>query len=313
MSVPTHPFRFTVQCHGPADRDGWRAQARRAEELGYSELTVPDHLDAGLGPVAALMAAADATTTIGLTALVFCNDHHHPAVLAKEAATLDVLTGGRLTLGLGAGWQATDYARSGIALDPPGVRVDRLTEAVAVMKGLFADEPCTFHGTHYRITDLDGHPKPLQRPHPRLLIGGGGRRVLSLAAREADVVGLNIDLRSGRIDESAGPTATAEATDTKVAWIREAAGDRFARLELQVRIHLAMVTDDRDGVAEAVGPAFGLTPDEAKVSPHALVGTVEELADQCEQRRARWGISVIGVADDAMEAMAPLVERLTGH
>lgn len=313
--MPAHdrPFRFTVQCHGPADADGWRRQARKAEDLGYSELTVPDHLDDALGPVAALMAAADATSTIRLGALVFCNDYHHPAVLAKEAATLDVLSGGRLTLGLGVGWKTTDYAQSGIPLDPPGRRIDRLAEAITVMKGLFADEPCTFAGDHYRIDGLDGQPKPLQRPHPPLLLGGGGRRMLTLAGREADVVGLNIDLRSGRIDETAGPTATADATDEKIAWIRDAAGDRFDRIELQVRIHLAMVTDDREAVAQAVAPAFGMTPEESEVSPHALVGSIDELVDQCEERRDRWGISVIGISADALSTMAPLVERLAGR
>jgi len=243
--------------------------------------------------------------------MVFCNDYRHPVVLAKEAATLDVLSGGRLMLGLGAGWKASDYERSGITQDRPGVRVDRLDEAITVIKGLMGDGACTFEGTHYTVTDLDGQPKPVQRPHPPIMLGGGGRRVLSLAAREADVVGLNIDLRSGRIDESAGPTAHAEATDTKLAWLREAAGARFGDLEIQTRIHLAMVSADRDAVADAMAPALGMTPAQAKQSPHALVGTLDEMEEQCHQWRQRWGITNIGLSADAMEGLAPLVERLT--
>jgi len=306
----THPFEFTLQCHVPADRQALVVLARRAEDLGYSMLTVPDHVDDDLGPIAALTAAADATETIGLGALVLCNDFRHPVVLAKEVATLDLLSSGRLTLGLGAGWKTTDYEGLGLPLDPPRVRIDRLAESVAVLKGLFADEPCTFVGEHYEVTALDGRPKPHQRPHPPFLIGGGGRRILELAAREADIVGLNIALPTGVIDASAGPSASARATDEKLAWIRAAAGDRFDELRFHARVHLAVVTDDRDGLAEAVAPGLGLTSDEAKESPHALAGTVDEMADQLESRRERWGISMIGVGSEVMDDLAPLVALL---
>jgi probable F420-dependent oxidoreductase len=308
------PFRFSVQCSSLPGATGpsWAALARRCEDLGYSTLTVADHLDDQLAPVPALMAAADATTTLRVGALVFCNDYRHPVVLAKEAATLDVLSGGRLELGLGAGWMTTDYQQAGIALDPASTRIERLAEAVAVVKGLLAPGPCTFTGKHYAISGLDGSPKPVQRPHPPILIGGGGRRVLTLAAREADIVGLNIDLRAGRIDASAGPNATLEATDEKVAWIKEAAGPRFDELELQVRIHLAAVTDDREAMAVAVAAGFGLAPEQALQTPHALAGTVAQIVDDLQVRRERWGISAIGISMDAMDAMAPVVARLAG-
>lgn len=311
-ALPRHPFRFTVQCHGPADTHGWTELARKVEDLGYSTLTVPDHLDDALAPVASLAAAAQATSTLRLGVLVFNNDLRHPVVLAKEAATLDLLSDGRLDLGLGAGWKTTDYAASGIPLDPHGVRIDRLTEAIPIIKGLLAGETVHHQGEHYQVRGLVGTPRSVQQPHPPILIGGGGRRVLTLAARHADMVGLNIALPGGRIDESAGPTATAASTDQKVAWIREAAGDRFPQLELHTRIHLAMVHDDREAIAEAMGPAFGMTPDESKESPHALVGTLDELVEQCHERRDRWGISAIGISADAMDAFAPLVARLTG-
>lgn len=305
------PFRFGVQASTAADRTEWIQIARKAEDLGYSVLTVADHLDDQFATTPALMAAADATTTLRVGSLVYANDYHHPVVLAKEAATLDVLSGGRLELGLGAGWMREDYDAAGIAFDPAAQRIARLAEAVTVIKGLLANEPCAFDGEHYSV-HLHGTPKPVQRPHPPILIGGGGRSILSLAGREADIIGLNIDLRSGRIDETAGPTATAEATDEKLRWIREAAGDRFDDIELQVRIHLALVTNDLPSVAEAMSPAFGLTPDQGLETPHALAGSVDQIVETCLARRERFGISVIGLSLDAMEMMAPVVARLAG-
>jgi probable F420-dependent oxidoreductase len=258
------------------------------------------------------MAAADATTTLRLGALVFCNDYHHPVVLAKEAATLDLLSEGRFEMGLGAGWMFTDYERAGIALDPPAVRIDRLTEAIEVIKDLFADGPVNHEGAHYRVRDLEGTPKPVQLPHPPLLIGGGGKHILQVAARHADIIGLNIRLDHGRIDETAGPTATVAATRRKLAWIREVAGDRFDQLELQTRIHLVEITDDRQALAEIIGPAFGLTPDDALECPHALAGTVDDIVVQCQQRREDLGLSYIGVSAEAIDTMAPVVAALAG-
>jgi probable F420-dependent oxidoreductase len=309
------PFRFGVQCSSPPEVSSraWAALARRVEDLGYARLTVSDHLDEQLAPVAALMAAADATTTLRLGAMVFSNDYRHPAVLAKEAATLDVLSDGRFEMGLGAGWLTADYQRAGIPLDPAPVRIERLEEALQVVKGLFADGPCHFEGRHYRIDGLRGTPRPVQRPHPPILIGGGGRRLLELAAREADIIGLNPRMATGVIDASAGPDATAAATERKVGWIREAAGARLDAIELQVRVHLVVVTDDRDDVARALAPALGLTPEEALGSPHALAGTPEQIADDLLARRERFGISSIGIGLDAVDALAPVVARLAGQ
>jgi probable F420-dependent oxidoreductase len=313
-SPSDRPFRFSVQCSALPDGGAraWAELARTCEDLGYSTLTIADHLDDQLAPVPALMAAADATSTLRVGALVFCNDYKHPVVLAKEAATLDLLSGGRLELGLGAGWMTTDYERAGITLDPAGVRIARLAEGVTVIKALLGDGPCTFAGEHYRVTGLEGWPKPVQRPHPPILIGGGGRRVLSLAGREADVVGLNVNLAKGVIDASAGPNGTDEATLEKVGWVRAAAGPRWSDIELQVRIHLAVVTGDREGVAEALAPAFGLTPAQALTTPHALCGSVEQIADDLVERRERFGISVIGVSVDVLHDLAPVVARLAG-
>jgi len=303
-----------VQCSTPPDYSptAWAELARTCEGLGYSVLTVADHFDNQYAPVPALMAAADATTTLRVGALVLCTDYTHPVVIAKEAATLDLLSEGRFELGLGAGWMTTDYAQSGIEFDAAGTRIERLEEAVSVIAGLWSDAPCTFDGNHYRVTALDSRPKPHQQPRPPILIGGGGRKVLSLAGRHADIVGLNVDLRRGVIDAAAGPNATDAATEQKLTWIREAAGARFDSLELHVRVHLAAVTDDRNAMADTLGPAFGLTPAQALRSPHALAGTVGQIADDLIERRERWGISYIGVGLDALHELAPVVARMAG-
>jgi probable F420-dependent oxidoreductase len=258
------------------------------------------------------MAAADATTTLRVGALVLCTDFTHPVVIAKETATIDMLSEGRFELGLGAGWMTKDYEHSGMAFERPGRRIERMGEALAVIDQLWSDRPCDFVGAHFTVKGLDGLPKPVQRPRPPVLIGGGGRRVLSLAARRADIVGLNLDLRRGVIDAHAGPNATDEATAQKVAWIRAAAGERFDALELHVRVHLVAITNDRRDIATALGPAFGLTPENALRSPHALAGNVDQIVDDLAERRERWGISYIGVGVDALHTLAPVVAKLAG-
>lgn len=289
-----------------------RPLARKAEDLGVAVLTVADHLDDQLAPVAALMAAADATTTLRVGSLVFANDYRHPAVLAKEAATVDRLSGGRLEFGLGAGWMASDYASAGIPMDPPVERIARLEEALRIIRGLWSGVPFDFAGEHYRIEGLEGRPTPAQDPHPPIVIGGGGRKVLEVAGRHADVVHLNPNLRAGVIDARAGSSATEEATRRKLAWVRDAAGDRFDGLEIGVRIHLAIVTDDRDGFYEALAGGFGLTAAEARRSPHALCGSVEEIVEDLLERREVLGISNIGISASSLDDLAPVIGRLAG-
>ena len=313
--MPSHPrpFRFGVQCSSPPEVDArsWAALARRLEDLGVHRMTVSDHLDDQLAPIASLMAAADATTTLRLGALVLCNDYRHPVVMAKEAATLDVLSDGRFELGLGAGWMTSDYLQAGIPFDPAPERIARLEEAITIVRGLFSGEPVTFAGDHYRVDGMTSSPAPRQSPLP-LLVGGGGRKVLELAGRHADIVGLNPRLPGGVIDASVGPDATAAATERKLGWVRAAAGDRFAELEIQTRIHLVAITDDRQGMADALAEGFGLSPDEALASPHALCGTPEQVADDLEERRERFGISAIGLSLGDLDAMEPVIARLAG-
>lgn len=307
----SRPLRFCVQCSSPTEITAvaWRELARRCEDLGYSTLTVSDHLDEQVGPVAALMAAADATTTLRVGAMVFCNDFRHPVSLAKEAATLDLLSEGRFEFGLGAGWLLEDYERAGIQLDRPGIRIARMAEAITIMKGLWSGDEVNFAGEHYTITGLTGTPLPTQRPLP-LFIGGGGKKMLTLAGQEASVIGLNVSMVSGAVDASVGPDATAAATARKIGWIKDAAGDRFDSIDLQTRVHLALITDDRRSIAEAMAAGFGLTVEESLESPHALVGTVDQVVDSIVARREQFGINVIGLPLDAMDAFAPVVARL---
>jgi probable F420-dependent oxidoreductase len=311
---PARSFRFGVQAGHPpgGDPGDWAGFARRTEDLGFSSLFLPDHLGDQAAPIPALSAAAVATTSLKLGALVFGNDYRHPVILAKEVATLDVISGGRVEFGLGAGWMTTDYTQSGIALDPPGARIERMAEALAVCRGLWGDEPCTFEGRHYRVTDLDGRPKPVQRPHPRILIGGGRPRVLGFAAREADIVSINPSLHAGEVGPDAIADVVAERVDQKVACVREAAGDRFGDLELSLLVQMAVVVDNRAELVEAMAPGFGLTPAQALETPFAWIGTVEEICADVERWRDRWGISYWIVHGDAMEALAPVVAKLDG-
>ena len=310
-----HPrrFRFGVQLSSASSSADWSDLAREAEDLGYSTLFVPDHFGDQLAPGPALTAAADATRQLRVGTLVLDNDYKHPVVTAKEMATLDLLSDGRLELGIGAGWMASDYEQSGIVMDAAATRVDRLEEGLAVLKGLFAPGPFSFDGKHYRVTDLDGQPAPAQTPHPPFIIGGGGPRVLALAGREADIVGINPAIRSGRVDGDAAKDGAAAVTNQKLAWVRDAAGERYAELEIQMLIFACVVTDDRAGTLEGMAEMFRLTADELAAYPHAWVGSVAQIADDVAARRERWDTSYLVVQGaDAMRAAAPVVARLAG-
>lgn len=306
-------FRFGVMSPRGESAKQYRENARKCEALGYSTLFVPDHfVDHPLAPIPAMAMVAEATTTLRVGVLVLGNDYKHPVVLAREAATLDLLSDGRLELGLGAGWMTVDYEKAGMQLDPPGVRVDRLAESIAVLKGLLADGEFSFDGKHYQISDLDGGPRPVQQPIP-ILVGGGAKRVLSLAAREADIVGINANLRRGEAEHpDAAKSLSAAATDQKLQWVRHAAGDRFDDLEIQQYAGFVHFTDDRESLAAAMAPAFDVTPEVALETPIAIVGTVEQMVEDLLARRERWQMSYVVVDDAVAEPFAPVVERLAG-
>jgi probable F420-dependent oxidoreductase len=313
----THPrkFRFAAQLSKAPDGTArsWAEQAKKAQDLGYSTLLVPDHFGDQLAPVPALMAAADATSTLRVGALVFDNDYRHPLMLAKEAATLDLLSGGRLELGLGAGWMRSDYEESGIVYDTPGIRVDRFAEGVAVVAGLLeSDEPFSFSGTYYTVSGHTLLPRPVQRPRPPLILGGGGRRVLTLAGQWADIVSINVDLRAGTGGPEAAPNASPDATRQKVAWVREAAGARFDDIELNCLIGFAIITDDAQKIVDAMAPTFGIEPSDALHVPLALIGTLDEMVEELRWRREEYGISYFSIEADCWESLAPVVAQLAG-
>jgi probable F420-dependent oxidoreductase len=312
------PFRFLVGARGTPDRATLVDAARTAESAGYTDLTIHDHLTPQHAPIPVLTAVAMATQRLRLCPLVFNNDLRHPAVLAQDLATIDVLSEGRLVVGIGAGWNEPEYAAIGLPFEPAPVRIDRMLEAVAVLRGLFAEGPFSFAGRHYTISDLDGQPKPVQRPHPPLLIGGTRQRLLRIAARDADIVG--IDLRK---DRELLADAFSDGMDRRVGWIREAAPDRFPTLDLSVLRLLGplAVTNHplrvaRD-VAGELGAATGLEIDPRDVleSPYSLIGSVSELVAKLRAIRDRWAINsfLVGWIDEPeLRAFDPVVEQLAG-
>ncbi|HEY5663636.1 MAG TPA: TIGR03621 family F420-dependent LLM class oxidoreductase [Ilumatobacter sp.] len=313
MSNPPAPFRFGVQAASAGSRKAWTDLARRVEAGGYATLTMPDHFGGQLAPVPALQCAADATDHLRLGALVYDNDYKHPVVLAKELATMDVLSDGRVEIGLGAGWMISDYEQSGIPYDPPGVRIDRMVEGLAVIKGALGPGKFSFAGEHYTITDYDGLPKPVQAAPP-VLIGGGGPRVLRLAAREADIVGINATLTSGAVDASTFDSMTAEQVDAKVAIVREAAAaaGRLDKIEMNIRAFMVFVTDDVDSALDTLTSFTGASRDVIARSPFALVGPPAKLIDDLRERRERWGFSYVIVGENDIDAFAPVVAALAG-
>ena len=313
MTTTQHPFRFGVQASTAADSAEWTQLARKVESLGYSTLTMPDHFGNQLAPVPALMAAAAVTTTLRVGALVWDNDYKHPVVLAKELATIDVLSGGRLEIGIGAGWMASDYEQSGIRFDSNKVRVDRFAEGLAVIKGAMSGEPFSFAGEHYTITDHLGTPRPVQAPCPPLLIGGGGKRVLSIAARQADIIGINGTLADGVAGPEAIASMTADAVDEKVAIVHATAGHRIDDIELNIRAFMVRVTDDREAAIQQVADFVQVDPALVVESPFALIGTPAQMIDDLLRRRQRWGFSYVIVGAEDVESFAPVVAELAGQ
>jgi probable F420-dependent oxidoreductase len=309
--VAVRPFRFGVTAPTPSGGTNWAERARRVEQLGYSMLVVPDHFRDHLAPVPALVAAALATTRLRVGSLVFSNDFRHPAVLAKEAATIDVLSGGRFELGLGAGWLREEYDQTGIRFEAPGTRVERLEEAVTIIKRLLAGERVTFAGRHYTIADLEGRPTPVQRPHPPIAIGGGGRRTLSLAAREASIVGLVPRARRDGSGLDLNDLSDA-ATREKLEWVRAAAGERFDSLEINTLIQAVAVADQRMAAADQLASRFKVAREVVLETVYVALGTIEEICETLRQRRERHGVSYLTVFERDMEAFAPVVERLAG-
>lgn len=309
--MPVRPFRFGYVARTITPGESWAEKARRVEALGYSIFLMPDHFRNQLATVPALTAAALATSRLRVGSLVFANDFRHPAVLAKEAATIDLLSAGRFELGLGAGWMRSEYEEAGIRFDEPVVRVGRLTEAIVIIRRLLAGERVTHVGRHYALAGLEGRPGPTQRPHPPILIGGGGQRTLTLAAREASIVGFVPRARrdgSGlELDDLAAP-----ALIRKIGWVHEAAGDRFGSLELNALVQVARVTDDPAVAADGLTTRFRASRETVLASPYVLLGSIGQICETLHERRERYGISYLSILEDDADALAPVVARLAG-
>lgn len=305
------PFRFGVQSRSAGPRAPWLETVRRVEALGYDTLMWPDHFVRGFEPVAAMAAAAIATEKLRLSGFVFDNDFRHPVVLAMSAGSIDILSEGRLELGVGAGWLKEEYDLSGIPFDPPGVRIARLAEAIQILKGLLSGERVSIAGEFYTVDGLRIPPAPVQRPYPPLIIGGGSPKILELAAREADIVGITTRaLPDGSKDAL---DMTAAATERKIEWVRAAAGERFEQIELNTICPTIEITKNRRAAAERIAADLPVSAADVLDSPAVLLGTVEEIADTLQERRERYGFSYIVVLEPVMQAFAPIVERLAGR
>jgi probable F420-dependent oxidoreductase len=310
------PFRFLAGASEPVPAREFAERIRRAEAAGFDTIVFPDHIVPQLAPVPAMAMVATLSDRLRVAPFVINQDLRHPAVLGHDLATVDLLSDGRLDVAIGAGWNKPEYDTTGIPYDPPGVRVSRLAESVAVLKGYFGDEPFSFAGEHYSITDLDGAPKPVQRPHPPFMIGGGGKRVLQLAAREAQIVSLAP--RAGRDGRGENDSMSWAATVEKISWVREAAGERFDALQLNIypsRV-APRITDDVAGAlhqaADEILARSGERPDEAMLreSPHIWIGSLDELTEKAHRLREELGITSLMLGE--VDELAPLVGRLAG-
>jgi probable F420-dependent oxidoreductase len=313
-----HPFRFSAAMPRlTGSVSAWRAEVRRIEDLGYWSVAISDHFTRGwvMEPLVAMTAAAEATTTLRVMPLVLANDYRHPVLVHKSLATLDVLSCGRVEVGLGAGWMESDYAAAHIPFDPPGLRVDRLAESVDVIRGLFRPEPLSFLGKHYQIAELDGLPKPVQTPHPPILIGGGSRRVLELAGSVANIVGINPALRAGTAAGDALLDLTEERFTAKISIARaaaRAAGRDPAALRFHTSIRSMNLTDKSGAQAWASSMATNVTdPGVLAASPAVLHGSVASCVETLQRRREEFGLDYIHFGGDPGLA-APILARLAG-
>jgi probable F420-dependent oxidoreductase len=310
------PFHFLGDVSPIVTGPGLAATARRAEQMGYHAVVLPDHLIDQLSPVVAMATVAATTSKLRMSAFVFNNDLRHPAILAQDLASIDVLSGGRLDVAIGAGWNKPEYDAIGMRFDPTPVRQARLLESITVLKGMFSGEPFSFAGEHYTITDYTGQPVPVQRPHPPFFIGGGGRRTLTLAGREAQIVGLAPRIAANaRVDAY---SLTFAAAREKIDWVREAAGERFPSIELNIYPSgwPPTVTDDLRGEARKVidrvksRTGVELTEDDVIDSPHLFIGSVDRLVEKFLQMREELGITSIMLGE--IDELAPVLERLAG-
>jgi probable F420-dependent oxidoreductase len=307
----SRPFRFGVSAFLARDGADWKHKAREIEGMGYSILLIADHFGSGVAPFSAMAVAAAATETLRVGTFVLDNDFRHPAVVAKEMATLDVLSDGRVELGLGAGWRLEDYTETGMPFDPPKVRVSRFEEGLRVIKGLWTKERFSFEGEYYRIDGLAGLPKPVQSPHPPIFIGGGGKRILGIAGREADIVGMLAKTKAdgSGVDDS---DATEDGLRRRIGVLRDAAGDRSDGLELNLLVQFVRVTDDIQREAGKIAYEWETSTEAILDMPEGLIGSERQIVDKLQRLRDEFGVSYFTVFGDAYEDFAPVVKELAG-
>jgi probable F420-dependent oxidoreductase len=308
------PFRFGVNLRTAESRAQWADKARRVEDLGFSTVLVPDHLAELFPPLLSLVTAAEATTTLRVGTFVLNNDFRHPVLLAREAATLDLLSDGRLELGIGAGHMRSEYQEAGLPFDPASVRIERLGESVRILKSLLTGETTSCDGRHYQVKEHRAYPLPLQKPRPPILIGGNGSKILALAAQEADIVGLTgLGFPKGAtvIDISGFKP---ERVDERLTWVKSQAGARFDQIELNTLVQRVIPSDDRHQIAAELAAQWpALSVDDVLQTPYLLIGTVDQMVDDVRERRERWGISYIVTHEPFLDALAPVVARLAGR
>jgi len=324
------PFRFSVQSFNTDSPASWRELIAKTEALGYSTFFLADHflsrgpaMDATYHPpqllaaIPAIAMALEQTRTLRVGCRVFCNDYHLPVILAKEAATLDYLSGGRLEFGIGAGWIRNEYEAVNLPFDAFPERLSRLAEFVHAYKAFMAGEPLDIDGESIRWSGFSGTPAPAQQPWPPLMIGGGSRKILEFAGREADIVSLNFNNRAGMLGPDGMASGLAGATARKIEWIKNGAGSRFGELELEIGAYNTIITDQQQPTAAAIGEALGMSAGDILSHPHCLIGSVDYICEELERRREAYGISYVAVLDDGennmVEAFAPVVARLAGR
>ncbi|KKC06678.1 TIGR03621 family F420-dependent LLM class oxidoreductase [Mycobacterium nebraskense] len=317
------PFRFGVQATNAAGARAWRDTVRRVEDLGYTTLFLADHyLGPGpaqreartprqdLAPIAAMAAAAAWTEKLRIGCRVFCIDYHVPAVLAKEAATLDLLSDGRLELGIGAGWSEVEYTAMGLDFDSPGRRIAKLAEVVALIKAHWRGEELDCSGEFVDVHGYAGRPRPVQQPHPPIMIGGGGRRVLSLAGREADIVSISSVPFVARDADGLDPQAVAQR---RIGFVRAAAGERFARLDVESSPYFTEITDDPEAVLARLAQSTGISSELLRDHPNVLIGSPERIVETLDSRRETLGVNYVTVQQSQIESFAPVVAHLYGR
>jgi probable F420-dependent oxidoreductase len=310
--IMPRPFRFGVQLHD-LPVDGWAEQARRIEALGYSTAFCPDHLSSQWDPTTLLSAVAAVTERLHVGTLVYDVDYRHPVIYAKAAATLQLISGGRHEFGLGAGWMKSDYDEAGLVYDSPGTRIGRLEEALQIIRAMWTQERTSFEGQHYRIHEIARAAALPVGGSPKILVGGGGPRVLRLAGRWADIVGINARMDEGQVTAASAADQALERVREKIRWMREgaeAAGRSPDEIELNMLVFVVAIADDVRDLRQALATSTGLSVEQVRDCPLFLTGSKAEIQDRLLKQREETGISYIVIQGGDNERVDRFAEEI---